>query len=220
MSAAVTREGHHDDWDANLTLLEARTEYFRFHGFGEDGGYGAAWVDFKLGPIPFPFPNSPERVKAVRYHDLHHVVTGYQTDFLGELEISAWELASDCADKYAAWILNLGGFAAGMTFIPRRTFAAFVRGRRSKNLYRHTYDDALLARSVGEVRAELGVDQATAEATWADRLAAAAWFVVGCVTGWTLFTLLIPLAPVGFLVLHALQSTRKSIEKSTEKSPG
>lgn len=214
MSAAVehvTREGHHDDWEGSLTLLQARTEYFRFNRFGEDGGYADKWVDFKLGsipflgPIPFPFPNSPARVRALKYHDLHHVMTGYQTDFPGELEISAWEIGGGCADMIAAWILNLGGLAAGMLFMPGRIFAAFVRGRRSKNLYRHAYDDALLARSVGDVRGELGLDREVGPATLGDRLAVLAWFALGLVTGLTLFAILLPLAPIGWLLGHAFK---------------
>ena len=83
-------------YDPGLTMSEARRSYFVANGFAEDGGYSDKWVDFKLGPIPFPFPNSPARVKAVRYHYLHHVITGYRTDFVGELEISGWEIGAGC----------------------------------------------------------------------------------------------------------------------------
>ena len=40
-----------------------------------------------------PFPNSDARRRAVKVHDLHKVLTGYQTDIFGEVEISwvgAW----------------------------------------------------------------------------------------------------------------------------------
>lgn len=195
---------HRDAWDPALSLEQARAEYFRFNGFGEDGGYGAKWVDFKLGPIPFPFPNSPARVEAVRYHDLHHVLTGYQTDFLGELEISGWELASGCADKTAAWALNLGGYAAGMLCAPRRTLRAFVRGRHSRNLYRHRFDAALLSRTVGEVRRELALE-GTPRASARDLLMAALAWVAGLTVGLLLFAVLLPLAPIGYVVLRLLR---------------
>lgn len=197
-------ELHRDAWDPALSLEQARADYFRFNGFGEDGGYGAKWVDFKLGPIPFPFPNTPQRVDAVRYHDLHHVMTGYQTDLLGEFEISAWELASGCADKTAAWILNFGGYAAGLLVAPRRTLRAFVRGRHSHNLYRRRYDDALLARTVGEMRRELGLDGA-ARASVGDLLLAAIAWVVGITVGLLLFAVTLPLAPIGYVVLRSLR---------------
>lgn len=195
LRSAVT---HRDAWDPALTLERARAEYFRFNGFGDDGGYGAKWVEFKLGPIPFPFPNTPQRIDAVRYHDLHHVMTGYQTDLLGELEISGWELGSGCADKTAAWVLNLGGFAGGMVLAPRRTLRAFIRGRHSRNLYRRRFDDALLSRTVGDMRRELGLD-GEPRATAADlQLAAGAW-VLGVVVGLLSFAVALPLAPFGYL---------------------
>src|SRR5689334_975997 len=77
-------------YDDALTMRAARRLYFDANGFGE-GGYDAKWVTVKMGPIPFAFPNSPERVRSVRLHDLHHVVTDYATDWTGEAEIGAWE---------------------------------------------------------------------------------------------------------------------------------
>jgi len=197
-AAHVIRSEHTDAWDPSLTLRAARTEYFRFNGFGEDGGYNDKWVDFKLGPIPFPFPNTPQRLDAVRYHDLHHVMTGYQTDLTGELEISGWELGSGCVHKSAALVLNLGGFALGMMIAPRRTFRAFVRGRHSQNLYRYTFDDALLDRGVGEMRRELGLE-GEQRATLSDVLWAWFAFKVGFLTGMIFFWALLPLVPFGYL---------------------
>jgi hypothetical protein len=135
-----------------LGVRQARAQYFEDNGFGDDGGYGAAWVDFSLGPIPFPFPNTPMRVRAVRYHDLHHLVTGYGTDFEGELEIAAWELGAGCRDFIVPWQLNLGGLGVGVWWMTRRLFAAFVRGRRSQSLYGAPFEP-LLEMTVGELRA-------------------------------------------------------------------
>src|SRR4051794_18084611 len=118
--------------DPELTLAVARDEYFRVNEFGEDGGHGDAWVDFKLGPIPMPFPNTSGRVAAVRFHDLHHALTGYATDTLGEFEISAWEIGAGCGRYRMGWQLNLGGMLAGALSAPRRTWRAFVRGRQSR----------------------------------------------------------------------------------------
>jgi hypothetical protein len=161
--------------DVDLSLAEARARYFRANGFGEDGGYGKRWVELRLGPLPFAFPNTAARVRAVRYHDLHHVVTGYATDVVGEAEIGAWEIASGCAGFVAAWILNLYALTLGLATDAGATFRAFVRGRRTRNLYGLAYDEALLAARVGEVRARLGLDAAPGAATAADRAAFAAW---------------------------------------------
>lgn len=138
------------------TLRAARARYFEENGFGKDGGYADAWVDFKLGPLPLPFPNTRARVRAVRYHDLHHVLTGYPTDLRGEFEISAWEIGAGCKNFLAAWQLNLSGLLAGTTFMPRRIFRAFLRGRRSHSLYGLPLEP-LLDESVAGVRARTGI---------------------------------------------------------------
>jgi hypothetical protein len=157
------------------TLLEARARYFESNGFGPDGGYSAKWVHVKLGVVPFAFPNVPSRVRAVRYHDLHHVLTGYATDMNGEAEIAAWELATNCRGFYAAWFLNFGTLAYGSVFCPRRVHAAFVRGLHTANFYDRDFDDTLLGRTVAQARVELGLDRDTLEhplpATFGDHLA-------------------------------------------------
>jgi len=120
-------------YHSDMTLGEAVKKYFVDNNFGDDGGYSDRWVEVKLGPIPVYVPNTPQRVRAVRYHDLHHVLSGYKTDLAGEFEISAWELASWCEDMYGAWWLNLGGLIAGLMAWPRRTVAASPRRARWAN---------------------------------------------------------------------------------------
>lgn len=144
-------------YDPRLTLGEAVKQYFAENKFGADGGYSAKWVPIKIGPLPFFVPNTKERVRAVRFHDLHHVLTGYETNLAGEFEIGAWELASFCADMRVAWYLNLQSMMAGLLSHPRRTFAAFALGRKTKNLYRETYGPDLLNVTVGEMAERLGL---------------------------------------------------------------
>lgn len=180
---------------ATETLREARARYFRDNGFGEDGGYGDAWVDFKLGPIPMPFPNTPGRVRAVRYHDLHHVLTGYATDTRGELEISAWEVGAGCGRFVTAWAINLSGMAAGLVSAPRRSFRAFVRGRHSRSLYAEPFEP-LLDERVDDARARV----ATAPRARASDVAAFALAnVVGVAVGLAFTALVLPLVPIGVL---------------------
>ncbi|MBX3189872.1 MAG: hypothetical protein KF819_22795 [Labilithrix sp.] len=185
---------HHD----SMTMLEARTKYFADNGFGDDGGYGDAWVDFKLGPVPFPFPNSPQRLHAVRFHDLHHVLTGYATDTIGEFEIAAWEIAAGCKGFVAAWLLNLGGIAGGLVSAPRRTYAAFVRGRRSRTLYGEPLE-ALLHAKVGDVRRRY-IEAGVPTAGLADAMLFALTAIVGFTVALALFAIFVPLVPVGLLM--------------------
>jgi ubiquinone biosynthesis protein Coq4 len=103
----------------------------------------------------FVFPNTSARRRAVRLHDIHHVLTEYETTWAGEAEIAAWELASGCGRYWAAWILDLEAMAVGLLIAPRRVLAAFRRGRKSDNLYRGTWSDELLDERVGDLRRRL-----------------------------------------------------------------
>jgi hypothetical protein len=148
---------------------EGRARYFAENGFGEDGGYDARWVSLKAGPLRFGFPNTASRVRAVRVHDLHHVLTGYRTDWTGEAEIGAWELASGCRDFVAAWVLNAYAMMIGVAVAPRRVWRAFLRGRQTRNLYGTPIDDALLDTPIAGLRRRLGLAAAPRPARRRDR---------------------------------------------------
>lgn len=168
-------------YSPELTLRAARERYFESNRF-EGGGYEEGWVKMKAGPVPIWFPNTVARVKAVRFHDLHHVLTEYPTTWRGEAEIGAWEVATGCAAHYQAWLLDLLAFAIGLGLCPRRVYRAFMRGRRSRNLYRTVFSDELLARRVGDVRRELELDKTTAAPTSADRRAFVFWSLASATT--------------------------------------
>jgi hypothetical protein len=185
-------------YDPDIELKHALAIYFEKNAFGADGGYNDAWVDFKLGPIPFPFPNTKSRVRAVRYHDLHHIVTGYDTNVVGEFEISAWEIGAGCKDFAAAWVLNLGGTVAGVVRSPLRTFRAFVRGRRSRSFYGMPYDE-IERLSVTEARRLTGTDAATPSASLADGILFTGSVVLGLVIGTPLLALMVVALPFGLL---------------------
>ena len=146
-------------YDPELTLREAREIYFAANDFGRDGGYSKPWVKLEFGFVPVFIPNLPSRRRAVRFHDLHHVLTGYATDWRGEAEIGAWEIGSGCGRESFAWFADLLSLVPGLVVAPRATFRAYVRGRRSRNLYGRPFDDALLARRAGELRNELALGE-------------------------------------------------------------
>ena len=162
------------------TLREARSRYFEANGFGADGGYSKKFDVIKLGWVPMLIPNPPARVAALQYH-LHHVVTGYGTDWRGEFEIACFELAAGCGRLWFAWAINLAG-AGGALLLPSRAIRAWARGRHSRGLYRRVCDDALLERTVGDVRRELGLE-GEVEPTLRDRIAFAATALLGLVFG-------------------------------------
>jgi hypothetical protein len=166
-------------------------------------------VNLKLGPVPVSFPNTPGRVRAVRYHDLHHVLTGYDTDNAGEFEISAFEIAAGCKDFYAAWFLNLGGTTAGMFRWPRRTFRAFLRGRASRSLYGEELEP-LLEASVAEARARMGCPAEPPAARASDVALFGLTVVAGFATGLPLLALAIPAAPLVLAGSYLVRFMRKS----------
>jgi hypothetical protein len=184
-------------YDDDLRVREARAQYFERNGFG-DGGYHAKWVKLALGPIPFAFPNNAARVRAVRLHDLHHVATGYDTNLLGEAEIGAWEIGSSCRGFVAAWILNLYALTLGLWIDPGAVLRAFARGRRTENLYRGEWDEALLEARVGELRERLRLAQPAAAVTAGDRVAFAGWALLAALL--SLMTSALVLAPIGLLI--------------------
>jgi hypothetical protein len=143
----------------DMTLGTARTAYYQVNGFGDDGGDALAWVPLKIWRFTIRIPNTEGRRRAVRIHDLHHVVTGYATDLRGESEIAAWELASGCLRWPAATILNLFALAIGIVIAPRRLLHAWARGRQTRNLYAEEGVDHLLPQPVAAVRGRLGLDE-------------------------------------------------------------
>lgn len=140
------------------TLGGARAAYYERNHFGADGGDSLEWVPVKVLGITLRIPNTEGRRRAVRFHDLHHVVTGYETDLRGEAEIGAWELASGCLQWPAATVLNFFALAIGVAMAPRRMVRAWARGRHTRNLYGERDVAELLPRKVDEVRSTLGLD--------------------------------------------------------------
>jgi hypothetical protein len=161
-------------YDDGMTMGAARQRYFDANGF--DGAYAERWVKLKAGPIPLYFYNAEGRRRAVKFHDLHHIATGYQTDWTGEAEIGGFEIGGGCGRFLWAWVLNLQAMALGLFLAPRALFRAFVRGRHAATLYHQgEFQDAMLTRSVGDIRRQLRLDRATPSATGADVVAFVAW---------------------------------------------
>ena len=161
-----------------MTLAEARALFFERSSLGPDGGYFDRWVRVEARPFSFYFPNTRARVEAAKLHDLHHLATGYATDWPGEAEIAAWELAGGCARHAWAWVLDLGAFGVGMVMIPKRLFRAFVRGRRARNLYRGGFPEERLGEvTVGALRERMRVHGDRVSGRWGDTVAFMAWCV-------------------------------------------
>jgi len=147
----------------------------RAGGLAEDGGYSDAWVKLKLWRMPIWFPNTEGRRRAVRFHDVHHVLTEYPTTWRGEFEIAAWEIATGIGGRWEAWLLDLLGFACGLVVFPRSVHRAFQRGRQGTNLHFSEWNEAILARRVGEMRRRLRLDCGDVRPTLRDEAAFLFW---------------------------------------------
>lgn len=191
-------------YDSELTLREARDRYFAFNNFGADGGYGDSWVKIEFGPLPIFFPNIASRASAVRYHDLHHILTGYGTTLVGEAEIAGWEVATGELPNRAGWFLDMGGIAYGLLLCPRRLYRAFLRGRRSRSLYPTPFTDELLSRKVRDVRKALRLNEEMPAARLSDRLAFMKWAVYSVAVSLSVGTLVwTPMIALGLVSLVA-----------------
>ncbi len=142
----------------SMKIEEALQLYFTKYHFA-DGGYHDKYFKIKIGFFLLPIPNIKSRVIAVKFHDIHHILTEYTALWKGEVEISAWEIASGCGKHFVAWFLNFGSFSIGLFLYPKALFGAFMRGRNVKtNLYEnYMYDNLLLNRTVGQLRNEMEI---------------------------------------------------------------
>jgi hypothetical protein len=144
------------DVDPDASLKEAVAQFYNQHGFPGDGGIGAQrWSPVGCRDLKVYLPNFEWRRRALPFHDIHHVLTGYPFRPTGEFEMAAWEFAAGRYPNPLSTLFCLPLVSLGTCTIPRRSFSAFVRGRHSQTLYRGYAYPELLERRVAEVRAEI-----------------------------------------------------------------
>ena len=97
------------------------------------------WISFRIFRVwvpVFPLFAFPETVRDVfLIHDAHHIITGYGTDFRGEMELNAWTLVSGGHFFAGApwWMLledseALLGAIISFIWMPREFLLAFLKG--------------------------------------------------------------------------------------------
>ena len=112
------------------------------------------WLSFRFNQVwvpVFPLFLLPETVRDIfLIHDAHHLITGYGTDFRGEMELNAWTLASGGYFFNGApwWMLLEDGKALlsailSLIWMPREFLSAFRKGWRQHSLYALDVDTAL-----------------------------------------------------------------------------
>jgi hypothetical protein len=152
------------------TASEALASFYAQHDLPADGGHTAPRWRMTLGPLALTVPNFRWRSRALPVHDLHHLLTGYPCSPAGEFEMAAWEFAAGRYPHPGATAFCLPLVGVGALLQPRRTFAAFLRGRRSRTLYGQGLTPAVLQASLAQLKAR-SLPAACAAPTSADRLA-------------------------------------------------
>jgi hypothetical protein len=147
------------------TPRELLPAFYKQYDLSDDGGQSSFYVKIEFTKKLFIyFPNFDARRKAVFKHDVHHIVTGYTSTFNGETEISAWEIASGCRHYWAAFLLDLHGMSIGALYYLPGIYKAFVKGRRTKNLYNDAFtDEQLLDIPVQKIRESLLLNEYRAD---------------------------------------------------------
>lgn len=144
-------------YDDNMLVKDALTSLFlRFNI--PPNAYTTKTFIIRVGRLPIYVPNTAARVKIARYHDIHHIITGYPANWKGEAEIGAWEIAIGCRTSFIAWFLNTGAVIVGLLLHPKSVIKAFKRGRATRtNLYHNFEYEPLLEMTVKEVRDKVGL---------------------------------------------------------------
>jgi hypothetical protein len=149
-------------YPADWSVPEALAAYLNENGFTTEQ-YDADVVNITFFRFTFPLLNPPQRKIAVRFHDLHHLVTGYGTDPMGEAEISAWELRRGM-NVFGIYVQTIifAGTCFGLCHSPRRTVAAWRAAKSNIPLQSASLPvyQELLRLSVGELRSVYGIPHA------------------------------------------------------------
>lgn len=167
-------------YDSAQTINKSLEIYFIKENLGKDGGLNEAWGRIKIWKFYIPIPNTKARKKALVFHDIHHILTGYDGDWRGEVSIGGWEIASGCGKYWVAWLLNLGAMGVGLFIYPRSIFNAFIRGKRTENLYHHMMpQEQAMQMQVGELQRKLKLNQdVSGKVTTNEILSFLSWSIV------------------------------------------
>lgn len=148
--------------DTGMSLGQALEHHMRSNGFTRSA-YREPYNRVAYGPLTLWVPNPPRRQRALPMHDLHHVLTGYGTDLIGEWEISAWELRRGLRPLglYVSSIV-ISSVLLGVLFAPRRVWAAYrSSGSVSSSLFHQpplAYEE-LLNVPLRDARLRLGIPE-------------------------------------------------------------
>jgi hypothetical protein len=140
-------------------VRDARDLYLRENGFSLEM-YRQPTFEVPLGPWNLRLRNPPSRQRVIAAHDLHHVLTGFGTDWIGEIEVAAWECGAGLGRNPFAWRVCVPFALYGLLRCPRRTWRAWRRGRGARSLLLGDVSiESLLDLTLAEARRVRGLDE-------------------------------------------------------------
>jgi hypothetical protein len=89
----------------------------------------------RIGPLTLRFPNFGWRRRALRAHDLHHLMTRYPMTMRGEYQLAAWEYGAGRYPHWGATLFCAPLILIGLIWSPRAIWRAWRVGRSSRSLY-------------------------------------------------------------------------------------
>jgi hypothetical protein len=114
------------------TIYEDLQHYWQTNKLPPDGGISETFNEARIGSFSFRYPNFDGR--ALLLHDINHLLTGYPTNWVGECQVSAWELASGGRKGYPrTWIYPVSLVMLGLLICPVKTHKAFLAGKGKTN---------------------------------------------------------------------------------------
>jgi hypothetical protein len=141
-----------------MTTREALSDYFEREGIktsaqNVEQWLGDNWLRFSVFGRRVPVKPLYGFKRALALHDVHHLLTGYDTTWTGEFQVTAWEIGSGgCAPHVLFWLKLVFTSLLGLLLMPTASWYAFARGRAERNLFRCDLGE-LLGREVDDLRA-------------------------------------------------------------------
>jgi hypothetical protein len=197
---------------SHLTPRDLLPGFYKQYGLPPDGGQSSSFVKLEVTRwFYFYIPNWDARRRAVFKHDVHHMATGYPSNFRGELDIAAWEIGSGCRNYWAAFFLNLSGLMLALLIYPVRSFRTFIKGRNTRNLYDDRWtDEMIMDSSLQAIREHMELTRyEKSKATFADWILLAGIWLIGALYS-ILSVLLFPF--IVFYTLYILVTGKGKIE--------
>ena len=100
----------------------------------EAGAAPGSWP-CRVGPVILRLPDFGWRRRALRAHDLHHLMTGYPMTMRGEFQLAAWEVGAGRYPHWGATMMCAPLILVGLLWSPRAIWRAYRAGCGSRSLY-------------------------------------------------------------------------------------